>query len=201
MKRLKIGVTQRVEYLEDVNERRDSLDVRLANLLWESGYLPVAISSGIADKKNYLTNLDVSGYVISGGNDLGASPERDDIELQILDLAKEQHAPILGICRGMQFLNFYQGGTLSKISGHVSTKHKLSSKEAEFDGRVVNSYHNYAIYERDLGMNLDILGWSPDGCIEAIRHIKQNWYGIMWHPERDKNLCISDRRLIKKIFG
>lgn len=37
---------------------------------------------------------------------------RDAYELLLMDVAVEKHIPILGICRGMQLINVYFGGTL-----------------------------------------------------------------------------------------
>ena len=46
---------------------------------------------------------------------------------------------------------------------------------------IVNSYHNYIIY--DLPKNITLLGNANDKTIEAFE-IKSNILGIMWHPER-----------------
>lgn len=66
------------------------------------------------------------GILLTGGQDIqpelyGAeplpccgecSPERDTMELQLLELAFQQDLPVLGICRGIQLLNVCFGGTL-----------------------------------------------------------------------------------------
>lgn len=66
------------------------------------------------------------GFLLTGGQDVtpsvyGAeqtalcgetSPQRDAMEQQLLALARAQDKPVLGICRGIQFLNAALGGTL-----------------------------------------------------------------------------------------
>ncbi|HEX8665961.1 MAG TPA: gamma-glutamyl-gamma-aminobutyrate hydrolase family protein, partial [Beijerinckiaceae bacterium] len=68
---------------------------------------------------------DLDGLVIGGGDDIGAElyggqvtpdvridPERDKLELKLLEWALPQGLPILGICRGSQMINVALGGTL-----------------------------------------------------------------------------------------
>ena len=66
------------------------------------------------------------GFLLTGGQDVspalyGAAPTpqcgetcpaRDAMEARLLDLALAADKPVLGICRGIQFLNVHLGGTL-----------------------------------------------------------------------------------------
>ena len=63
----------------------------------------------------------------------------------------------------------------------------------------MNSYHNYAL----AGMSNPVLAklaHGLDGSVEAIMNRKKNWYGWMWHPEREKEFQDSDINRIKYIF-
>jgi putative glutamine amidotransferase len=83
--------------------------------------LPVTSSPHLA---RVVSTLDA--VVIAGGEDIDPRryneyvdarfgrlcPERDEFELRLLDLALAQNKPVLAICRGMQLVNVYFGGTL-----------------------------------------------------------------------------------------
>ena len=143
-----------------------------------------------------MTELSPDGFVLSGGNDIGSTIERDNLELAILEYSSEHQLPLLGICRGMQIINDYQGGSYQCIEGHVATKHPVSGKLTENRERHVNSFHEFAITMTTLGSNLEVLAICSDGVVEAIAHQKKPWLGIMWHPERDAEFADQDRQLI-----
>src|SRR5690606_16287052 len=71
------------------------------------------------------------GLVLSGGEDLDparygeralprlgtVNPARDEMEFAALEIALERRIPVLGICRGLQLLNVFFGGTLYQDVG------------------------------------------------------------------------------------
>lgn len=198
----RIGITQRLDQVPGRDEYRDALDARWANLLWPLGYLPVLLSSGISDIEAYLEALELEGLLLSGGNDLGEAQNRDRLEEHLLDFARKKSLPVLGVCRGMQMMNCYLDGQLQRVEGHVATRHELQGSWAENYGfQKVNSFHNEAILPEGLGDDLEILASSDDGVIEAFKHSKWPWLGIMWHPEREIPYSAQDLRLIKETFG
>ena len=106
---------------------------------------------------------------------------------------------MLGICRGAQSLNLYFKGKLIKVENHVKKKHVL------FDIKYkkiisVNSFHDFGFNKKTLGKGLRPLLLSKDNIIEYIKHEKYALHGIMWHPEREKNINKFDIKLIKRIF-
>ena len=206
---LKVIVTQRIDYIREYDETRDSIDQKLLEWLLTAGLLPIPVSNKlIASNKNYnqkspllswLLSIKPDALVLSGGNDIGQYLDRDKTELFLLDWAKKNKLPVLGICRGMQMMSIYSGCNLIKVSGHVNSRHKLTFKNTEIDlPREVNSFHEFAINE--CPEEYKILANSEDGIIEAIQHDDLPWEGWMWHPEREKNFSLRNLKHFKKLF-
>ncbi len=182
-----VAVTQRVDVVPDRGERRDGLDQQLARFLLDAGLLAVPIPNAMVVPgrtpsrllQDWISIVNPKGIVLSGGNDLGAIPERDHTESQLLQWASEEKIPVLGICRGMQMMGSWSGGALKSVVGHVRKQHDL---QGEISGSA-NSFHNYALVDCPPGFS--VLSRSEDDEIEAIRHENLPWEGWMWHPERE----------------
>ncbi len=197
----RIGISTRLDIISGRDEQRDALDARWAPLLWDLGYAPISLSSGVTDVTAYLEALNLNGFILSGGNDIGSAPARDRLEKGVLDYSLERGLPVLGVCRGMQFINDYCGGSLVEVSGHVATRHNLVGRWAKEHGfGNVNSYHSQAILEETLSGDLVSLAESEDGIVEALLHKTLPWLGIMWHPEREKVPSERDLALLKNHF-
>jgi gamma-glutamyl-gamma-aminobutyrate hydrolase PuuD len=200
LKRLRIAITQRSDAVVSRDEVRDALDTRLSKLIWELGFLPLPLVSEIDAPFEYLASVEPHGILLSGGNDIGSVLKRDTLEQAALDYALEQKLPVLGICRGMQFINHYQGGSLRTVNGHTGVRHRIYGTVVPRSGRVVNSYHNQGILASDLGDGLEPAAWADDGVVEALIHYDRAWLGIMWHPERECSLCSNDKEIIISLF-
>ncbi len=198
----RILISQRLDAITGRDEERDALDVRWAQLLFSLGFLPIPVCSALAGEPDYLAHLQPDAIILSGGNDIGQAPARDTLETQLLNYAKAKQLPVLGVCRGMQMLNHYLGGSLVTVSGHVATRHSLEGDWAQQYGyQQVNSYHNQAITRATLAAELDVLATSSDGVIEAVQHSDLPWLGIMWHPEREAHLQSADQQLLSQHFN
>lgn len=192
----RILITQRVDYISERKELYEGVDIRFCKVLSAMGFLPIPVSCAVQDKVSYIMGLNPDAILLSGGNDIGSSEERDKMEFMLLGYAKSENLPVFGICRGMELMNLYQGGSLSTIDGHVSTYHYIEGSLYP-KGRKVNSFHNFAIFPKNLGSNLDILAKAPDGTVEAIRHFSLPWLAVMWHPEREVTSNVCDWEMIK----
>lgn len=202
----KILISQNINFLENRYEIYDSLDHRFINLILNLGYLPYVIPNNLIDnnkKKNFsenkfkswLNNLSPDGILLTGGNNIGTFKQRDQTELSLLNFAYNNKLPTLGICRGLQILASWAGGSLKKVEGHVGTYHNLVG---EYNFKV-NSFHNFSL---EYCPNEFVpIAFSEDGEIEAIRHKTLNWEGWMWHPERNKEISIMDIENITRIFN
>jgi len=133
-------------------------------------------------------------------------PERDEGEWRICEYAAARELPMLGICRGIQTMNVYFGGTLyqdipSQIETDMNhsqggksilnTCHRVAVEQEtplhELTGEssfAVNSSHHQAV--KDLAPGFKVMGRSEsDGVIEAIWAPEKPFcWGVQWHPER-----------------
>lgn len=150
------------------------------------------------------------GLVLCGGGDLdpalfgqenrGSHPpdrERDRAELALAEAFLTWGKPVLGICRGMQVLNVYLGGTLiqdlppawrAAHQGEEDVYHPVRCRPGSRLERllgpcpVVNSAHHQAVDR--LGRGLTAAAWAPEGFVEGVEHSSLPILGVQFHPER-----------------
>jgi putative glutamine amidotransferase len=118
-------------------------------------------------------------------------PERDTSDLALLERFTGQGKPVLGICRGLQAINVFFGGTLLQdIEGHstingVDRRHAVRTdlrSPLAFCGDTINSAHHQAVDR--LGNGLYAAQWASDGVVEALCHQTLPVWAVQWHPER-----------------
>jgi len=192
-------------------------DVGLASVLISPAHSPSSVET-------LLESCD--GLVLTGGGDVdparygenagaildSVSPERDAVEFAALDAATRRQLPILGICRGVQVMNVYFGGSLYQdIEGErAGAPHQ---QKASWSARVhdialdpgsrlcaimgttrirTNSFHHQAI--KQVAPSLSVTARAEDGLVEAVEMQNYPWgLGVQWHPERhDANAPATD---------
>ena len=184
------------------------------------------------DNAREIENLD--GLLLSGGGDVhsryygkenqlgktnGVNEQRDEFEFAVIERALDADRPILGVCRGMQVMNVYLGGSLTVdlasegFNDHTSpaddreTMHGISvmphSMLYALTGTTeteVNTFHHQAVEK--LGKGLMCSAISPDNVVEAGEWaMKDNMPFLMlvqWHPERLRETFFSQK--IARLF-
>lgn len=192
-----IAVTQRVEYIEAIKERRDALSQEWAELAEVCGFLPLLLPNRLPAAQELIEAWKPDGILLTGGNDLSAyggnAPERDETERFLIRYVVDRKVPLLGVCRGMQMVLDYFGATLQRVEGHIRVEHPLSN------GDTVNSFHSWGAAKCQEPLVPE--AWSEDGVLEAVRHRDYPWiWGIMWHPERYHPLRERDIQLMREVF-
>lgn len=193
----RIGITQRVDIIDKIGERRDSISQEWVSFLKECGYLPIFLPNDVDTALILAKELEIDGILLTGGNHLfsygGDAKERDDTEKALIDYGISKGIGILGVCRGMQVLLHYFGQKLVPVQNHIGKIHRLQS------GQEVNSYHSFGAVECELPLIAKEI--CEDGVIEKIAHQSiPNLCGIMWHPERYQPFRIEDIQLVKGVF-
>ena len=160
-----------------------------------------------------LDHLD--GLVLAGGGDVhpkffgaemdGANPgaidlPRDELELDLSELALKRDLPIFGICRGCQVLNVAAGGgMIQHFDGHRNSQqapitHDILIEPGSRLHQLVgverlpsNTYHHQGLDHHTLADGFVPVGVAdPDNwLVEAIESRDHKWvFGVQWHPER-----------------
>lgn len=142
---------------------------------------------------NLNTKLDqFDGFLLPGGFDIdpkyynqrnyasySVDEEMDLLDKKIIDYAVKNKKPLLGICRGIQSLNVFLGGTLKQdILHHSDENHFIKYNDKYL---LVNSFHHQSIDK--LADDLEVLAYSLDKEIEIVKHKELNIYGLQFHPE------------------
>ena len=218
MARPLIGITTS-RVLNNANIQVMSTAEAYVQAVYRAGGLPVLIPLGItdADLKALLARLD--GLLFTGGGDIAPGryggqphprvydidPDRDRVEINLVQMAVDGGMPFLGICRGFQVLNVAMGGTMYE---DILDQHPGALKHDYFPGypremlvhpvRVapgsrlaeileqteveVNSLHHQGV--RQVPEALRTTAFAPDGIPEAVE-LPGHPFGlaVQWHPE------------------
>jgi putative glutamine amidotransferase len=193
----------------------NSIEQEYISYFQQLGYLPILVSNN-SSIQSYIQNFNPVGVVFTGGIDLSNNLSdtksintiRDSFEISLLQIAIQEKIPILGICRGMQLINSFFGGTISNnISSHVRVNHEIVFSENCLgvfnpkDKITVNSFHNNGIKPKDLSPSLIQLCYcSNDNLIEGVCHNNLPILGFQWHPEREVLPNKKIETLVKRLF-
>ncbi len=174
-----------------------------------AGGIPLILPYCDDDNLDYFVDM-ADGVIFSGGYDV--NPElygeakkyntvsfteaRDNHEEKLYKKWKATGKPTLGICRGLQFMNIMEGGSLhqdipvERSTIHSDTKHDISLEKGGImeeifgsDPVTVNSYHHQCI--KRLADVFEVTAYSTDDyIIEGIAHKTEKMFAVQYHPER-----------------
>lgn len=216
---MRIGLSQRVVTDPQHGERRDALAHDWLAFLSEINLCECAfpIPNSSAHVESWLNAAHLDAVILTGGNDVGESEERDYVENTILQYSITNNVPVFGTCRGLHLINLFFGGGITRrvsdisLISHVAQPHQISIIDASFSNRfdkssaIVNSFHNQAVTQAQLSPRLQCFATTEDGVVEGIYSEDYPIMAVQWHPERDSpdhslNLQMVSDFLLRKYY-
>jgi len=197
--------------------------------LREAGAEPVRVDPSTPDAG--LAFADAAGLLVTGGVDVDpaayeapaspyvtdAEPERDMLEIELLQEARKRGMPTFCICRGLQIANVAFGGTLiddvpSRLRERATIRHRVELPTGKTDRNLIEEHvvriapdsllasvvgteslrtgarHHQAVDV--LAPDLREVGATDDGIVEALeaRFASPFWLAVQWHPESTRAL-------------
>lgn len=181
--------------------------------------LPTIYPADLAE----LLYRESSGLLLMGGDDFDPelygevrhplndipSPERDRVELALIERAVQDRKPLLGICRGCQALGIASGGSLVQhIPDLPGTRTHKPDSYANYNRALTSVFHDIQIEPSShlaqilgvstvqtnsahhqavetVGPSFRVNARSADGIIEGVEHVDRNYFciGVQSHPE------------------
>ncbi len=194
---------------------------------------PVILTAAAGGRERAAALASMDGLLLSGGADVdparygrasqgsvATEPERDAFEHEAWTAANARAVPILGICRGMQAINVFSGGTLLQhVDAHAgmaygvgpAATHPLRLAPGSRLARIlfptnarggvvtVNSYHHQALRAGDLAPDLLASAFASSDAgdlVEALEAADGRFLiGVQCHPERTESTPSAFARL------
>lgn len=199
-----------------------SIGINYTNAVIRGGHIPMVLpqTTDLDTIKEMVSKVDV--ILFPGGGDIAPSlfgeepspylgkviPERDAFEYRVLEEAVKQNKPVFGICRGMQVVNVFFGGTLyqdipseyeseailhSRPDKEWEPVHEINIEEGSRLAQIistthaaVNSTHHQSV--KKVAPGFKVTARANDGIIEAIESEKYPIHCVQFHPERLVNI-------------
>jgi putative glutamine amidotransferase len=179
------------------------------------------------ERAQSLASMD--GLMLTGGADIHPSrygqglagskeieDDRDELESIVWRVAEDRDVPVLGLCRGLQAINVFSGGTLLQhVEGHHGAgwglgppvTHpirlvggtRLASLLGPAEELEVNAYHHQGIRATDLAPGLRAAAWADSSAGPLVEGLEAEGdrfvVGVQCHPERTESTPDEFERL------
>jgi putative glutamine amidotransferase len=153
-------------------------------------------------------DIDPSRYGQPTGRSRDVEPDRDELEAAAWAVAESRQVPVLGICRGLQAINVFSGGSvLQHVDGHAGASWgtgppathplrvvagtRLATLLGNADTLEVNAYHHQGIRADDLAPGLLPAAWADSAAgplVEGLEGTDERFVvGVQCHPERTES--------------
>jgi putative glutamine amidotransferase len=193
---------------------------RYADAVVRHGAVPTLLDATATTQDRAKAFAVMDGLLLSGGADIdparygqglarAVDPERDRdaLEAEAWAAAADRGIPVLGLCRGLQAINVFSGGSLLQhVPGHVGAAYgrgvaathplrvEAGSRLAGWLGGLeleVNSYHHQGIRPDDLASGLVASAWADSSAGPLVEGLEtpvgRFVVGVQCHPERTES--------------
>lgn len=204
------------------NQPSQNVYEKYINAILHHGGAPILLPHALSDEDGFQTIVSILDGILLTGSYSNVAPARykathkelkedltrDELSFKLLDFAKNKQLPLLAICRGLQEMNVYFGGTLHPDWREVGCYFEphLEDSNAPLEVQYqpihdviinegghlsffnnkwkVNSLHKQCINK--VGDDLFVEATASDTLIEAISLPGHPYLlGVQWHPEAD----------------
>ena len=180
----------------------DNYDSFTYNLVQYLGTLgaEVTVHRNDAITVRELAAMKPQGLLISPGP--GEPKDAGITEAAIQELAGKM--PILGVCLGHQALGEVYGGRVIRAPRlmHGKTSPILHKGRGLFAGLdnpfEATRYHSLIVERETLPDVFEVMAWTPENELMAIRHKAHETWGVQFHPE--SSLTTSGMKLIENFL-
>ncbi len=156
----------------------------IARRVREAGAFSVLVAPDMPLEK--LAALKPKGIILSGGPSSVYEKGAPRCDERLFELG----VPVLGICYGMQLTSHLLGGQVeaAPMSGNmvrapITIKEPGGLLNGFQAGSHVDVWMSHGDQISDLPENFEILATTPTCPYAAVRHAKQSFYGVQFHPE------------------
>lgn len=219
---VRVAISMRIVQNETYTEARDAISHEWISFIAGLGMAPLLVPNVLETPEEFFDLYGAEALILTSGNDVPGHgvkgdeqrdlvPERDRTEGALLSLAVKRGIPVLGVCRGMQFINYFWGGSVVPVNHeaniHRACRHEITihyQYRAVVGASVinVNSYHNFGVPLSAVAPCLRPFAITKgDGVCEGLFHPDYPVLGLQWHPERENNAATHDTFLIQELFA
>jgi putative glutamine amidotransferase len=182
---------------------------------------PEAVAEALASMDGLLLtgggDIDPARYGREDAGSRGIDVARDDLEASAWETATGRGVPVLGICRGLQVINVFSGGSLLQhVDGHEgpswgtgdAATHPLEivpgTRLGDLVGRApleVNAYHHQGVRAQDLAPGLVASAWADSSAGPLVEGLEASGarfvVGVQCHPERQESTPAAFERVFE----
>jgi gamma-glutamyl-gamma-aminobutyrate hydrolase PuuD len=177
----------------------------LAYAIPEALWVPIPNIGELAVE--WVRELELTGIILTGGNDIGEFPQKDATDRALLRHGLATGLPVLGVCRGLQVIADAFGVAVHPCERavHVASEHPVElcdsplSTLLEATHLAVNSFHAFAPRVDETTGSVAPMAVHEEWT-EALHVSGTNTWGVMWHPERGRPFRMADRQIVRHLF-